>query len=107
MGAAFWARENRSNARWQPLARNHSGAARSAFHVRIIAKRRRGVFEPAPAGIAGRGHADFQRRAISDGHAHSARRRGDERTERLRIALAAAYGFEINRAQIEIEGERL
>ena len=49
MGAAFWPRQNCPDACRQPLARDYSGAARSAFYLRVIAKRRRGVLEPASA----------------------------------------------------------
>ena len=63
LAAALWPGTNRADAGGQPVARNHPGAARSAFHLRPVEERRGGVFESAHARIAGCRNAGLERRS--------------------------------------------
>ena len=45
LGAAIWPGKNRPDAGGQPVARNHPGPARSAFHLRPVEERRGRLFE--------------------------------------------------------------
>ena len=73
--------------------------------LRIVEERRGRVSEPAPARAAGRRHAGFKRRAISDGDVDPARRRSHEGPRRLSASLAAAkFGRQDFGAKTENEG---